>query len=680
VTVLRRPLAVVLALGSALLLAGGCNSLIGANKPELVASFDAGAGGGSASGPSCLLNSECPDTQICVFRVCSQPCAADKDCALAQRCLQTAVGNACVSTSSAACGPAAECPAGSGCKAGVCRSVCQRGDECLSDQVCVAGGCLGTDSGHDLASAGGAAGGSPGGGAGGASGAGGEAGAAAGEGGVSPSAGSGGAAPECAPGYAECAGLSPLTCAGGRIVSAGPDCLYACKAGKCSGECPTGAKQCSELTFSQCDKNNTWQQTTCTSVCDAMNGCVGMCTIGALQCNGATQLDVCSAGMYGKQMTCPVACEVVAGKAKCIQCGDADGFCPTGCKSPTDVDCPKEPGERCAGSSECRLGFCVNGVCCGSAACAGGSCFSCAVAGHEGTCTEVNGLSTDTDPANCGGCGSACSTAHLTAQCAAGACSGACSPGFADCNTDKRADGCEVDTTTDPNHCGGCSLACSSANISTRACSAGVCNGACAVGFADCDGNKRTNGCEINTTSDPNNCGVCSSPCKYRECIGGACAAPTYAGVVGPGPLTDAFAVGTLVFIKITIASAAKLVALGMSSKTADVKAYLGLYSDVGGAPQTLLAQTAELTTTATGSEGILATLKPVAATTYWIALTSNAPTSNSLKVASESTATSTAWYATGQAYGPLPASPPGLTSTSASPIAIPDFYAVTVP
>jgi hypothetical protein len=399
-----------------------------------------------------------------------------------------------------------------------------------------------------------------------------------------------------------------------------------------------------------------------------------------LQCNGAVELDVCTAGAYTKQMTCPVACQVVAGKAKCIACGDADGYCPTGCKSPADVDCPKEPGERCTSGSECRLGFCVNGVCCGSASCTGGSCFSCAVAGHEGTCTEVNGASTDTDPANCGACGSACSTAHLSAQCAGGVCTGACAPGFVDCNTNKRTDGCEVDTATDPANCGGCGLSCSSANIPTRACSAGVCNGGCSVGFGDCDVNKRLNGCEVNLTSDPNNCGACSSPCKYRECIGSSCAAPTYAGVVGPGPQSDAFAAGTLIFIKVSIASASKLAALGMTTTTAGAKAYLGLYSDAGGAPQMLLAQTAELTASATGTEGILATLKPVSAGAFWIALTTNAPTASALKVASETATTGAAWYATGQTYGPLPASPPGLTSTSASPIAIPDFYAVTVP
>ena len=32
-------------------------------------------------------------------------------------------------------------------------------------------------------------------------------------------------------------------------------------------------------------------------------------------------------------------------------------------------------------------------------------------------------------------------------------------------------------------------------------------------GFADCDTNKLTNGCEITTTNDVNNCGGCSQKC-----------------------------------------------------------------------------------------------------------------------------------------------------------------------
>jgi hypothetical protein len=39
-------------------------------------------------------------------------------------------------------------------------------------------------------------------------------------------------------------------------------------------------------------------------------------------------------------------------------------------------------------------------------------------------------------------------------------CTGACEPGFQDCNMDRATDGCEVDTRSDPASCGGCGMTC----------------------------------------------------------------------------------------------------------------------------------------------------------------------------------------------------------------------------
>ena len=64
--------------------------------------------------------------------------------------------------------------------------------------------------------------------------------------------------------------------------------------------------------------------------------------------------------------------------------------------------------------------------------------------------------------------------------------------GFGDCNTNKRADGCEVDLNADENHCGGCGAACSANNI-TRSCDSGSCElGVCDYGYRDCNTDKRT--------------------------------------------------------------------------------------------------------------------------------------------------------------------------------------------
>jgi hypothetical protein len=46
------------------------------------------------------------------------------------------------------------------------------------------------------------------------------------------------------------------------------------------------------------------------------------------------------------------------------------------------------PGSACASGSECRSGFCTDGVCCGVADC-GGPCRACNLTGTAGTCSDI---------------------------------------------------------------------------------------------------------------------------------------------------------------------------------------------------------------------------------------------------------------------------------------------------
>src|SRR5207302_585269 len=150
--------------------------------------------------------------------------------------------------------------------------------------------------------------------------------------------------------------------------------------------------------------------------------------------------------------------------------------------------------------------------------------------------------------ASCGACGAACSQNNINASCGGGQCSGSCFAGFADCNGDKRSDGCETNVGSNVLACGGCNLACStnhvnracdagacdgqcaagcSTNHITATCGAGTCNGSCVAGWADCNGNKLSDGCEQDVGGDVLNCGGCGAACSTshvtRSCSGGSC-------------------------------------------------------------------------------------------------------------------------------------------------------------
>lgn len=102
-----------------------------------------------------------------------------------------------------------------------------------------------------------------------------------------------------------------------------------------------------------------------------------------------------------------------------------------------------------------------------------------------------------------------------------------CDPDWSDCN-DSPVDGCETNLKSDKEHCGACGSSCLTQLGVGAVCMAGKCeiNGGkdCEkLGFFDCDGDNTT-GCEVDTNTDPNNCGLCGKVCSNGQtCSGGKC-------------------------------------------------------------------------------------------------------------------------------------------------------------
>jgi len=149
------------------------------------------------------------------------------------------------------------------------------------------------------------------------------------------------------------------------------------------------------------------------------------------------------------------------------------------------------------------------------------------------TCADLT-----TDRSHCGACGNVCpAAANQSATCVGGRCAVACDAGFADCDTNP-ANGCETDLRASTTHCGRCGSACPSGDNGAARCAAGVCQLACNAGFGDCDG-RGTNGCEVETTRDPAHCGACGRPCGAGEiCSAGLCTRVRINAIHNPVALT----------------------------------------------------------------------------------------------------------------------------------------------
>lgn len=264
-----------------------------------------------------------------------------------------------------------------------------------------------------------------------------------------------------------------------------PGAVSVCDAGACvMVGCAAGFGNCNLDTTDGCEVNLDADPSSC-------GACGNVCVInhGTAGCaGGACTVGSCSAGF-----------------------DDCDGVPENGCEARTNVD-PKNCG-TCGTQCTPTPGA--------QAVCNAGTCGEKACLAFRGDCNNNSQDACETnlvtDDNHCGFCGNECDLPNAVTKCDAAKCViDSCVAPFEDCDGDPR-NGCEVDTSLqNALHCGACGRACSGAGVATATCNAGVCTPYCALGFGDCvrpTFPAADDGCEQDTLTDPDNCGGCGSVC-----------------------------------------------------------------------------------------------------------------------------------------------------------------------
>lgn len=316
--------------------------------------------------------------------------------------------------------------------------------------------------------------------------------------------------------------------------------------------CDTASGRCAECATSKdCAETDVCSEGECVRACESDRACTSLgllCDFSAGHCVQCVDDSACPAQYFCDSGECRLD-ECVAGSARCrsnsvLTCRErGDGYEATACGTdqtctPNGFDaacedwvCPAgqtlcdEQGEElitcssdglsvlervdCLATNQvCFEGECRELECVPNATyCAGGSIRECSVDGLSSTLIAE------------------CSSNHVPVpSCTGAVCDGACEAGFMDCNNDKQTDGCEVDTTSDPNACGACGAPCSGNHVQARACVDSECSGTCAADYDDCNDDLRTDGCETHLLTSRNHCGACGAACGDEQvCVDGDC-------------------------------------------------------------------------------------------------------------------------------------------------------------
>lgn len=365
--------------------------------------------------------------------------------------------------------------------------------------------------------------------------------------------------PDCIAGRCSC---------GGEACATGTDC---CVVGE--------QKSCLDMQSSR--YNCGACGTKCASGEDCVGGacsCVGgaACSAGTICCSDGTCQTSCACGATPDcaDSCCSDLCvDTSSDRENCGACGNvcrADQSCSQGtCVCDSGTNC----GDRCAelNTAEDHCGAC--GVVCGSGeSCCDGTCVStssdsanCGSCGSAcgGECAGgqcgCGGIVTDlaTDASHCGSCGNDCDDRFPNSDvvCSDGRCLFlACVVPFANCDQDLTSNGCEVDLSIDTSNCGACAVDCQGGDCTSGVCGCGgtgnidlqtnplncgscgnVCSfahagascvagncqqGACSVGYGECD--AAAAGCETDLKVD-GNCGACAVTCGAGEICANGC-------------------------------------------------------------------------------------------------------------------------------------------------------------
>jgi len=365
----------------------------------------------------------------------------------------------------------------------------------------------------------------------------------------------------CNPGFGDCDGNTANGCetntnnstahcgACGRACGNGNG-TPACSSGTCQITCDRGFLDCDGSSANGCETfglNDSANCGACNNRCPAMQTCMrGACTAVCTDtlCGSACVDLMSNVSHCG---ACNRACSTANGTPRCVS-----GTCGIATCNSGFANCDSNPSNGCETNLQSDLNNC--GVCANRcnlpnavSACVGGTCTiaSCMTGFANCDGNVANGCETNLtgDVGNCGACSNRCNVPNGTPRCLSGTCSvAACNTGFANCDGDPR-NGCEINTLTDPFNCGACGTRCTyhHGNISNT-CSNGACMPMCSMGFANCDGDPR-NGCESSLNTN-NACGGCGRSCSL-SCSAGVCTGVSpgvYTRVTSPRTFIDACA------------------------------------------------------------------------------------------------------------------------------------------